>query len=150
MKVRNPNYTPTKPYSEVSNPVTTVQEQPKATSSDDVMTTTDAVTSCPNTPPRQMKQTDKKPPIPGKKPDPAKDAPLKKMPMTNTGNGTVFYRKSSKAEEVIDHLKKRPLADGAPAEVTVVEQVTSQDDDDDDEWTTDEDEAADEDTKSNK
>jgi hypothetical protein len=156
MKVRNPNYTPTKPYSEVSDPNVPVSESSKAATTEDIprpeTSQKRAASSCPNTPLRQNKLTFisnvKKPPIPAKKQETmaTKDGQMKKI--STMGNGTVFYRKSSKAEEVIHDLKKRPLAEGAPAKTIQGERLTSEDDDE--EWTTDEEEGAEDDSKPNK
>ena len=128
-KVRNLNYTPTKPYKEVADP--TVRS---------AKSTTTGVGSTPRSARRmRVESTEVTKPSPPKltrpmnsrptssntqslsntqlSKSPTKDTgvinPSKKVSVTNSLSGTIYYRKQSKSEEVIHDLKRRPLADGA-------------------------------------
>ncbi|KAK2149801.1 hypothetical protein LSH36_436g04006 [Paralvinella palmiformis] len=125
LKVRNPNYNPNKPYSEVSDPDHLDTDQSKSRESNDnvdvgkrqdpVSHRSKSALTLNNHNSHEVTTT--KPPIPTKKADTVhlRNGDSRRMPVTNTMTGTVFYRKGSKAEAVIHDLKRRPRADGAPA-----------------------------------
>ncbi|CAH1789660.1 unnamed protein product [Owenia fusiformis] len=94
---RNLNYTPNKPYSEVSG-------------GDSSGGTNTPVSSSP-------KQSKSRPPSATSMTDGAK-----KMPVTNTITGTSFYKKDSKSCEKVD---VRPKADGANKKISLRERLPS-------------------------
>lgn len=145
-KVRNLNYTPTKPYSEVGEATHKVSEpthsKTDSTTTGKVIKT--GVGSTPRTARRlRVESTAVTKPTPPKLTRPTSsrhvphaDAPSrhpvssqgnsvnvhsKRMPVTNTVTGTVYYRKQSKSEEVIHELKRRPRGDGATTRPRTVE-----------------------------
>ena len=118
-RVRNPNYTPNKPYSEVSNLVTNIPSNDSSPSppmgqaprrdrllsgGGDVIN--ERTVSTDSSPPSvkeilgtagKFSPTSNSPPLA----EHLRDGSVKKMPVTNTLTGTIFYRKHSKAEEPI-------------------------------------------------
>ena len=108
--VRNPHYTPNKPYSEVTQPrhmgdlaptvVSNISANVEKNEKDDskLDSLKDILTSKPPTPPSSKFRTS---------PEQLKDGLVKKMPVTGTLTGTVYYRKQSKAEEPIRTMKNR-------------------------------------------
>ncbi|ELU15474.1 hypothetical protein CAPTEDRAFT_203425 [Capitella teleta] len=108
-KIRNLSYTPTKPYSEiVANHLQTIQRLQNKVNSSATAHDSDVNN---NHMPKQVKATQKEGKAQtikkshqhnmGSVSEMLKDGSLKKMPVTNTITGTVYYRKSSKGEAVI-------------------------------------------------
>ncbi|XP_064647782.1 tubulin monoglutamylase TTLL4-like isoform X2 [Lineus longissimus] len=155
-KVRNPRYTPTKPYSEVSD--LTTQENIKKIDPDEhssirstkteataIHIPTDTVSNSKDhftspglitKPPKSgfaRGGTQAQPQVTNAS---KQDGTAKKMPVTNTVTGTIFYRKGSKGEELLH--EQRPKADGAPSKAQKLEKAASVSNDGE-EWEDDED-----------
>jgi hypothetical protein len=161
-KVRNPRYTPTRPYSEVSDlALAAAQEDVRSTgdksedSNKNRMTTGATAIHIPNSTVSNSKDNYASPGLVTKPPKSGfvhgstptqmqmtnaakQDGTMKKMPVTNTITGTIYYRKGSKGEEVLH--EQRPKADGAPAKMQKVEKMASMMSNDGEEWEDDDDE----------
>jgi hypothetical protein len=109
-KVRNPSYTPTKPYHEVNNP----SSKPPISAVTKVQQTTETVISVKADPPRGntymaptniTKMNDLKQSSANQSGSSSKES--------SASSGTIYYRKESKADVMIH--EQRPPAVGAPA-----------------------------------
>ena len=151
-KIRNLNYTPSRPYSEVSEP-----------NSDSTQCSASSTCSSNRSSPGFTSHTQVFSPILSS-PSPVRSLPLsevnckssqnltamttlnsdlvsvtgfQKMPVTNTITGTIYYKKGSKPAEELHET--RPMADGAPSKL--YEKADSSDDEDTDEESEDNDSA---------
>ncbi|XP_046371170.2 tubulin monoglutamylase TTLL4-like [Haliotis rufescens] len=149
-KVRNLNYTPTRPYSEVSD---TDSDSPKDSdnkpSSRSVIISHAKASSPTRSVPPQTVPVALKPTLSNKHSSRSPQsltatttmnsdmstlgsANGRKMPVTNTVTGTVYYKKGSKAEEIIH--EQRPKADGAPAVPKKITEKDAEEEDGEDEY----------------
>ncbi|XP_045170365.2 tubulin monoglutamylase TTLL4-like isoform X3 [Mercenaria mercenaria] len=112
-KVRNPSYTPTKPYHEVSNPAN-VSSKPPISAVTKVQQTTETVITVKADPPKgntYMAPTNIKKMNDAKQSASNQSSGSSKE--SSASSGTVYYRKESKADTIIH--EQRPPAIGAPS-----------------------------------
>ncbi|XP_041365968.1 tubulin polyglutamylase TTLL4-like isoform X2 [Gigantopelta aegis] len=146
-KIRNLNYTPTRPYSEVSEPHSDSNRcSPSSTCSSNRSSPSLAFSPQQSSPPAT-----KTVPLSEVHCKPSHNltatttintemvgiSSFQKMPVTNTITGTVYYKKGSKPIE--DLCELRPMADGAPAKL--FEKSDSSEDEESDEESEDNDSA---------
>ncbi|XP_074659233.1 uncharacterized protein LOC141911990 isoform X2 [Tubulanus polymorphus] len=127
-KVRNPRYTPTKPYDEVKDPVA------ESGSSTTIATTaTDSSTSLWSVNSSASSSTllsssassslsiNGKPPLHGQNATSPGDGSIQKMPVTNTITG--YYRKATKSEERLTPTPPPPVGDTAKTLVKMDQEI---------------------------
>lgn len=129
-KVRNLNYTPTKPYSEVSDP--SPSPPPTQTNISRQSTSATVITKSKLKPEQtsatslvsapEEKELKEKPKIAKimSAPPHLSALPAAHIKGTLDANGTIFYRKESRTEETLSLHEQRPPAVGAPSKVAKI------------------------------
>lgn len=105
-KIRNMNYTPTKPYEEVKDPQSNSTSTSKTAKEEEKKSKHQPATL-------ETPISEKKPPKPDTWATHLKQTSLSSSPVA--GNGTSYYRKESKSEIMLH--EQRPPVQGAPAKI---------------------------------